>query len=227
MRLVTNESLIKRNSTIGRYASIAGLVILIGGLLVSFRPEPQYQFIPFVTLIVGFILSNVGIYFSNRYLKYRGDKALENNLKGFDDKYHLYNYRLPTPHFLIAPNGLFALIPKFQRGVVTWNGKRWSHKGGNFFLNLFGQEGLGNPTAEAVAEAQSASKFLVKKLGQGVPPVQAIVVFCNPETTIEAKDAPIPAMHIKQLKEYMRKLPKGPTLSSAQISQLNEALGVD
>lgn len=242
MRLVTNDSLIKRNAAIGKYAAIGGLVILVAGLFVSFRPEPELRLVPFVTLALGFVLSNVGIYFSNRYLKYRGDQALESNLKGFDDKYHLYNYRLPTPHFLIAPTGIFALVPKFQRGVVTWDGKRWIHKGSNFFLNLFGQEGLGNPTAEAAGEAEAAAKFLIKKLGDNIPPVQAIVVFCNPEVTVEAKDTPIPAVHIKQLKDYLRKLTKsstsvttagagggrksGLTLTPDQIAKLDEALGL-
>jgi len=239
MRLVTNEPLIKRNAAIGKYAMIGGMLILIGGLVVSFRPEPQYQFVPFVTLIVGFVLTNIGTYFSNRYTRFRGDQLLENNLKGFDDKYHLYNYRLPTPHFLIAPNGIFALVPKFQRGVVTWNGKRWLHKGSNFFLSLFGQEALGNPVAEAASEAEAAARFLTKKLGEEVPPVQPIIVFCNPEVTVEAKEAPIPAVHVKQLKEYLRKIPKSPTgtggggrksnltLSPEQITKLNEALGLD
>ena len=32
-------------------------------------------------------------------------------------------------------------------------------------------------------------------------------------------------MHVKQLKEYLRKLPKGPSLTNEQIAKLNEAIG--
>ena len=227
MRLITNEPLIKRNAAIGKYCSIGGMLVLIGGLVVSFRQEPEWQYIPFITLIAGFIMSNVGIFFINRYGRpLRSDQALDNGLKGFDDRYHLYHYRTPAPHVLICPAGIFVIVAKFQGGAVTWDGKRWAHKGRSFLLNFFGQEGLGNPNAEAAADAEALSKFLAKKVGDNVPPVQAFIVFYNPEVSVEAGDAPIAALHIKQLKEYVRKLPKGPTLANAQIAELDKALGL-
>lgn len=229
MRLVTNEPLIKRNAGIGKYAATGGLIILIGGLAVSFfgRDNPQLQFIPFYTLVIGFVLSNIGIYFSNRFVREpRADKTIEAALKGLDDKYQLYNFRLPAPHVLICPSGIFALVPKFQSGVVVWDGKRWRHKGANILLSLFGQEGLANPNAEAAAEASGVAGYLAKKIGDDTPPVQAIVVFYNPNVTIEASNPPVPALHIKQLKEHIRRLPKGPTLSTEQIAKLDEALGL-
>jgi hypothetical protein len=230
MRLVTNEPLIKRNAAIGKYSATGGLIVLLGGLAVSFfkQNDPQWQFVPFVTLIVGFILSNVGIYYSNRYVRPpRPDQALEAALKGFDDRYHLYHYRASTPHMLICPAGVFALVAKFQSGEVAWDGKRWKQiKGGSFIRSFFGQESLGNPNAEAAGEVESLSHFLAKKIGPDVPPVQAVVVFYSPNVTVNAKDAPVPAVHVKQLKEHLRKLPKGPTLSSDQIARLDEALGL-
>ena len=55
MRLITNDPLVKRNATIGKYAAGAGLIVLLAGLLVSFygRDNPLLQTIPLVTLIVG------------------------------------------------------------------------------------------------------------------------------------------------------------------------------
>ena len=243
MRLLTNDPLVKRNSTIGRYAMTGGLAVLVLGLIVSFfgKDNPALQLVPFVTLLIGFGLSNVGIYFSNRYGREpRADKALTAALKGFDDKYHLYNFYLPGPHFLVAPTGIYALTPKFQSGVVQWDGKRWKHKNANVLLTLFGQEGLANPNAESAADADNIAKFLVKKVGGDLPPVQPVIVFYNDKVTIEADNPPIPALHAKQLKEYFRKIGKGPaalsapesggggpaarTLSPAQISKLDEAL---
>src|SRR5690348_14839638 len=106
MRLITNEKVVKRNAAIGKYATIAGLVILIGGVVVSLNTQtsnnPAYQWIPLGTLIVGFILSNVGTYYMNRFGREpRSDTALDGALKGFDDKYRLYNYYLPGSHFLV------------------------------------------------------------------------------------------------------------------------------
>ena len=233
MRLITNDPLIKRNSTIGKYATTAGLVVLLGGLVISFygRDNATLQLVPFFTLLIGFVLSNLGIYYTNRYRREpRSDKAISNALKGFDDKYHLYNFYLPVPHCLIAPTGIYALTPKFQAGTVQWDGKRWKHKNANLFLSLFGQEGLANPNAEAAADADSLAKFLAKKVGGDLPPVQSIIVFYNEKASIEAENPPIPALHAKQLKEYLRKQGKGtgkqPTLTPEQITKLDQALGL-
>jgi len=229
MRLITNDPLIKRNATIGKYAATGGLVVLVGGLVISLiKKEPEWQLVPFITLVAGFILSNVGIYMSNRYVRLpRPDQTLDGALKGFDDRYLLYHYRTPTPHVLICPAGVFTFLLKFQPGEVLWDGNRWRQsKGGNFLMSLFGQEGLGNPNAEAASEVEALSRFLSKKLGMDVPPVQAIIVFYNPNVTVNAKDAPLPAVHIKQLKEHLRKLPKGPTLSNDQIAKIDEAIGI-
>lgn len=238
MRLVTNEPLVKRNANIGRYGTTAGLVVLVGGLIISFygRDNPALQTIPFVTLVVGFLLSNAGIYFTSRYGREpRTDKTLAGALKGFDDRYSLYNYYLPAPHFLITPSAIYALTAKQQSGVVQWDGKRWKHKNANFFLTFFGQEGLSNPNAEAAADAENVSKYLTQKIGGEVPPVQSIIVFFNDNVTIEADNPPIPAMHVKQLKEYLRKNVKGggakdgaarKTLSNEQIEKLDEVLKI-
>lgn len=229
MRLATNEPLIRRNAAIGKYTSTAGLLILVGGLLVSFfkQNEPSWQLVPFYTLIIGFILSNVGIYFANRYVrKPRPDEALEAALKGLDDRYHLYQYHLAAPHVLVCPAGIFALVPKFQPGKVMWDGKRWRHKGGNFLLNFFGQEAIGNPNADAAAETASLARDLAKKIGGEIPPAQAIIVFYHPSVEVEANGAPIPALYVKHLKDYLRRQPKGPTLSAEQVAKLNGAIGV-
>ena len=247
MRTHTNEPLVKRNAMIGKYATIGGLVILVGGVVVSvsFNNQAQtdtlFQTIPFVTLIVGFILSNVGTYFMSRFVREpRADQAFEGALKGMDDRYHLYNfYNVGAAHLLVTPAGLFAIVPKFQKGKVTWDGKAWKHPGGNFFLSLFGQENLGNPNAEAASDADRIAKFLAKKVGGDIPPVQALIVFYNPNTTIEADNPPIPTVHVKQLKDHLRRLGKPAqagrdgasgkrslTLTSEQIAKLDEAIGI-
>ncbi len=228
MRLITNEKLIKRNATLGKYTVIGGLAILVGGLIVSFskQNDPDWQLVPFYTLLVGFLLSNVGTYYFNRYVREpRADQALEAALKGSDDRYYFYNYRLPASHVLVCPAGIYVLVPKFQAGKVEWDGKRWKHHGASLFRSIFGQEGLGNPNSEVASEIATLSKFLAKKVGGELTPVQGIIVFYSPQAQVEAKNAPIPAMHVKQLKEYLRKLPKGPSLNNQQITKLNEAIG--
>jgi hypothetical protein len=247
MRIITNDKIVKRNAAIGKYATIAGLVVLVGGVVVSYLLQSQnnqdmaYQWIPFATLIIGFILSNVGTYYMNRFgHDPRPDTVLEGALKGFDDKYRLYNYYLPGYHFLVSPTGIYSITPKAQAGAVEWDGKRWKHKNSNILLSIFGQDNLANPNAEAAADADNIAKFLSKKVGGDVPPVQSLIVFTNPKAVIQGEQPPLPTLHVKQLKEHLKKQPKGGskdgsgggpgkhmvTLSSEQLNKLDEALGL-
>ncbi len=43
MKIISNEKIIKRNTQIGKYTSLAALLILAGGMVVSFTmPEQVY-----------------------------------------------------------------------------------------------------------------------------------------------------------------------------------------
>jgi hypothetical protein len=160
---------------------------------------------------------------------------LESALKGFDDKYRLYNYYLPGSHFLVAPTVLYAITPKAQAGEVQWDGKRWKHKNANVLMSIFGQDSLANPNAEAASDADSIAKFLAKKVGGDIPPIQSVIVFTSPKVNIQADAPPIPAVHLKQLKEHLRRVPKqstkdgagarSGTLTAEQLAKLDEVIG--
>lgn len=232
MRLITNPSLIKRNAAIGRYTSLAGLVVLIGGLAFSFLfppdQRPELQFVPLLTLLFGFLLSNLGIFYSNRWVRPpRPDEALDAALKGLDDRHVLYHYRLPASHVLVAPSGVYVLVPKRQGGAISYEGGKWRQVGHNKFLAFFGQDGLGNPLAELASEVETLTKFFQKNLPEaGIPP-KGIVVFTNISATVEADGAPMPVLHTKKLKDYIRRQPKSLTLSPAMLAQLDQLLNIE
>jgi len=229
MRLITDEKLIKRNAVIGRVASLLGLAVLFGGLVINFT-RPGLVFLSFGALLFGFLLSNVGIYYANRWVRPpRPDQALDAALKGLDDRYTLYHYRLGASHALISPAGVFALVPKFQAGEIGFDGQRgrWSHRGGNLYLKLFGQDRLGNPSAEAATESAALANKLEKLLpGKEIPPIQAVVVFTNDKAQVDADAAPIPTLHARKLKAYLRSRPKGASLSREAMQDIDEKLGL-
>ena len=66
MKTVTNAKLIKRNAKIGQYTSLGALVVLGIGLYFSFAMKEKYIY-SFVALILGFLMSQVGINFTNRW----------------------------------------------------------------------------------------------------------------------------------------------------------------
>jgi hypothetical protein len=228
MRIVTNERLIKRNSLVGRYSLVAGTVLLIGALVINLlaftRPNDSSLLLYVIAaFFVGFMLTNVGTLFNNRWGR-RPDKGLADSLKGLDDRYTLFNYRLGASHLLAGPSGLHVLIPKYQSGPVMYDGKRWHNPGARRLLpfGLFNPDPLGNPILEAAGEVEAFSRF-AKKRGLETPLVpQAMVVFLHPRAEISAKDAPVPVLHFKQLKDTVRKLPKDGAATPAQISRLEE-----
>jgi len=229
MRLITNPGLIKRNALIGRYTSLAAMVVLLGGLASQFvLRQPEAQLIPLVTLLIGFLAMNVGTYYSNRWVRPpRPDEALDAALKGLDDRHVLYHYRLPAAHMLVAPSGVYALLPKRQGGVVGYADGKWKHAGYNRFLAFFGQEGLGNPLAEVAGEISALDKYFAKHLPQASVPIKGIVVFTDINVALAAEGAPLPVLHTKKLKDYIRRQPKSATLSRETLAQLDQLLRID
>ena len=231
MQIITNEKLIRRNRSIARYASIGGLIVLIGGMIVSFT-RPELVFIAFTALIVGFLLSQLGMFYTNRWGREpRPDQLLNQALKGLDNKYTLYHYASPVSHLLVGPAGVWVLWPKHQRGVITFERGRWRQKGGGplqFYLRLFAQEGLGRPDLEIAGEIDSLEKFFNKYFSNGdKPAIHAALIFTNEKAEIQIGDdvqLPVPTLNLKQLKELIRKTAKSKPLSLDKVKEIQSAL---
>ncbi len=227
MKIASNTKLISRNQKIARYTTFAALAVLGVGLYISFTSPEAFSW-SLGALVIGFLLSQVGMSYSNKFGKSpRPDEALTASLKGLEEKYTLYHYNSPTNHLLVGPAGVWVLLPYFQGGSVTYNPKknRWVQKGGNFFLKLFGQESLGRPDLEAQYGTSEVKKFLEKQLpGTEIPAVEAALVFFNKATTLDVEDAPIPALTGDKVKDYFRKHAKESTFSPELITQIQKIL---
>jgi hypothetical protein len=231
MQIITNDKLVRRNRAIARYASIVGLIVLVGGMIVSFS-RPELVIVSFAALILGFLLSQVGMYFTNRWGREpRPDQFLNQSLKGLDNKYTLYHYTAPVPHLLVGPAGLWILMPKHQRGVITYEKGRWRQKGGGFlqsYLRLFAQEGIGRPDLEVAGQIDSLESYLKKNLpDMDSFPIQAALVFTNDKTELqigEDVEVPIPTLTLNKLKELIRKTAKGKPLSAERLQTIQTLL---
>jgi hypothetical protein len=227
MEIVTNESLVRRNARIGQISSIVGLLVLAGGMYISFT-QAQLFGLSLAALLVGFALSQIGIYFGNRWSRRpRPDEILNQALKGLDDRYHLYHYETPASHLLVGPAGVWVLLPRHQRGTITYDEdkKRWRQKGGNLYLKIFAQEGLGRPDLEIESEANAARSLLDKFLPEGdLPEVQAALIFTNDQVDVQADDAPKPTLHVKKLKDFIRKEAKNKPISMDVVKEVQAEL---
>jgi hypothetical protein len=226
MKKISNPGLIRRNKAIGNFSQIGGMIILVGGFAGSYF-FPDRLDLPYIALILGFILVNIGASFNNRWNRVPPpDQAVDNLLKGLDDHYTLVHFRLGVDHALFTPNGIVTLLAKYERGVITYDGKKWRQTGVSALLKFFGTESLGNPALDAQAEAESLGKNLRKLLkADEAPPIQPVVVFVNEKTRVDCDGAPLPVLHASKLKEFIRRLPKKPALSPDQMRQVIESVG--
>jgi len=228
MKIIKNEKLIKRNAKIGQYTSLGALGVLGVGMYISFsRPELFVWAVG--ALLLGFTLTQVGMYFGNRWGRSpRPDEKLDSGLKGLHKEFNIYHWATPVSHLLVGPAGVWVLIPYHQRGQVTYRKNRWKMSGGGFlqnYMRLFGQEGIGRPDLEAESEINSIRKMLTKELEEEeIPEINAILVFTTEGVEIEAEEAPIPALPIKKLKDFMRNKAKERPITVEELEKVKAVL---
>lgn len=228
MKIIKNEKMIKRNSKIGQYTSMGALVVLGVGMYISFtRPELFVWAVG--ALLLGFTLTQVGMYFGNRWGRSpRPDERLDAGLKGLPGDFVIYHWTTSVAHLLVGPAGIWVLLPYHQRGHVTYRKNRWRMAGGGFlqnYMRLFGQEGLGRPDLEAEAEINSVRKAFAKEMEEDeIPEIKAVLVFTTDGVEIEAEDAPMPALPLKKLKEFMRNKAKERPITSQELEKIKAAL---
>ena len=228
MKIIKNEKLIKRNGQIGQWTSLAALLVLGGGMYLSFKRTDLFAY-SIAALFLGFILTQIGMYMGNRYGRSpRPDEKLDAGLKGLQNEFVMYHYTAPASHLLVGPAGIWVLLPYHQRGQVTFKKNRWRMSGGGFlqgYMRLFGQESIGKPDIEMNSEVSAVKKYLEKQMeGIEIPEINTIMVFTSDDVNIDAEDAPIPAMKLKEIKEFFRKKVKEKPIGQTQLAAVKAAL---
>ena len=223
MRVSTNDKLIRRRRRFGTYASLGGLAVLALGMVASLRM--QYAWISLVALIVGFLLAQYGNYNLRRWGRSpRPDQVLEEALKGFDDRYHLYSWALPAPFVLLSPQGVYGFVTRDQTGQITSTGSQWRSKfSAGRVLLMFAQEGLGNPTSEALENIGRLDSWIKQQSPELAVSLQPVIVFINERAQLNITDPTVPVLDAKGLKKWLRGAGKGTTVKTADYKAL-EAL---
>jgi hypothetical protein len=227
MRVITNERLIQRNAKIGVYTNIAGIVVLIGGLGISYLRKDLF-WVSIVTLIVGFAMTQLSFYYINRFgRKPRLDQHVVSSLKGLPNDYRLYQYNTPADHLLVGPAGVWAILPYYQRGTILYERGRWRQRGGGLtsaYMKIFAQEGLGRPDLDAQADITGLQTFFSKKLEGDPPEVSAALIFVDKRADLQAEGAPIPTLRPSGLKDLIRRAQKEHPLGPEDVRRLQAVL---
>jgi hypothetical protein len=229
MKIVTNTKLIKRNAKIGQFSSIGALVILGIGLYISFTQQSLYIY-SLGALLLGFLLSQVGMYYGNRWGRSpRPDELIDKGLKGLGREFTVYHYVTAAAHLLVGPAGVWTILPYYQSGVVVYEKKRWKSKGGGFlqsYLRLFGQENMGRPEIESDTEIESTKRYLTRLLPEGseIPAIKSLLLFTSPRVELKVEGAPLPAITPKDLKDFMREKSKEEPIGELVLDKLLSVL---
>ncbi len=206
MQVYRNDQFIQRRAKMGRYANLGGMGILLVGLILNLSRQMEGLWLSMLALIVGFALYQVGMYFTLRYGRPdRPDRVLVKALKGFDNRYYLFQFTSPGGNVLVTPNACLVFTIKMQGKSIQYRNGKWHHSMGwrGIFFWLAG-DSLGNPTREATGEADTLRRYLAKKLPGVEVPIQPVIVFGNSTAEVEAGDSPIPALYYKKLKDWLR-----------------------
>lgn len=228
MKSIKNEKLIKRNATIGNWTSLAALVVLGLGMYISFTRSELFIY-SLIALVLGFTLTQIGMYMGSRFGRSpRPDEKLDAGFKGLQNEYVMYHYTTPASHLLVGPAGVWVVMPYHQRGQIEFKKNRWRVRGGGFlqsYMRIFGQEGMGRPEYETENEINALKKYLVKHMDESeIPEINPLIVFTNENVELDAGDSPIPALKLKQVKEFIRQRAKDKKLPAETVNKLKSVL---
>lgn len=228
MRIETNQKLVKRNTQIAQYLFFFSMGVLVIGFLVTNQQllgvDPTSEqavvlslLVPSLILPVGLVTTLVSVRMTNLWIRRpRPEVVLQENLKGMGSKSVLYNYyHFPARHVLICPQGVFAIITRYQDGQHSVNGSTWRtyRRPMSRLFSIFRLDGLGDPNRDA----QQAAQHVQSKLQPIAPDVlvQPLIVFVDPRVRLEINDPVIPVLHADtklkpNLKDYLRDLKTTP-----------------
>ena len=226
MKIVTNPKKIQRNYKIGMYTSLGSLVFLFSAVGLTVTNNPDLVNLSFLAMAVGLVLSQIGVYFANRWGKSpRIDERITQSLKGLDDRYTLYHYVGPVPHLLTGPSGVWVLAGQYHSGTITYEKDRYRQRGVGFFARVIGQEGLSRPEMEAQAYEEDLRKFLKGSLPEEqMPNIRSAIVFTSPKANVQVENSPIPTLHVDKLKDFLRRKAKEQPASLEKVRQVAELL---
>jgi len=223
MEVFVNQPFLTKREKIAKYCTWGGMAALLLGLFMAQRS----MLVSYISLLLGMGGAMLGAHYSSTYVREpRADQVFSHLLEGLDKRYALYCYYLPANIVVMSHHGLTVLLPKDQKGQITYQDGRWQHKAGaRKLLQLVGEPGLGNPEKDLKTEISWMKDWVIKNVTEFEVPVQGVVVFTHPEVEVTVRDVPVPAMVSVELPEYLKVGMKGQTtLTTANQKELRRKL---
>jgi len=185
----------------------------------------------YICLIVGFLLTQIGINFVNRYGRSpRYDEIFGTAFEKLRHDYTYYVYSSPLPMLLVGPCRIWMPIPVNATGELSYQDGKWVHKTRNRIQKMMGQDSVGKPDKEVAEASAILSKYLTEK---GIPAEMhpelkpIMVVYLKETQLIDVSTAPYPVVELEDLKRYIRRVDREACtdpISPEIAGKLHEAL---
>lgn len=231
MKLVINDKYINVRKKAAQLTTIASLGVLVVGLIFAFKKDTQSVMYSYVALIAGFLLSQIGMFLTNRFGRTpRIDQVITKAFANLRHDYTFFVYATPQPLVLTGPCGIWLLMPMSANGVVSYEKGKWKQKSGNFLLKTIGQEGIGNPTNEADISTAELRKYFKSKgfSDEELPEIKPVMVVVMKTTQLgNISESPLPIISLADLKRYIRRIDRencASPLDTQQRERVNQVL---
>jgi hypothetical protein len=222
MKVVANRPRLAARAQIANFLSISGLVALLAGVVLPLIVPSLGQVVPLIIIVAGIIVSMIGIYHANRWVrKPRPEERLSKALKGLDDMFVLYHYpsSLHCDHILLTPQGVVVLETVNLAGQIIYKDERWSERMtmGRALRSVV-EERLGDPDRSALAVQANLAARLSQLTGQSIP-VKPVIVFTHPAADLDLEPGgPFPVYMAEKLKKHVPL--DGPRLSTESYQSI-------
>lgn len=222
---IADRPKLKSMATFTNVLAVGGFMTLLGSVILPYF-KPEFTTVAYGLMGGGIILSVVGIYLANRWVRPpRPEKSLDEALKKFPNSFRLYHYSgLPCRHILLTPFGIVLLHIINWEGVFTYKNGRWKER-----INLGRairyplEQHLGDPTKTALTVEQAVKEFFKNTLSEhDALHFYSMVVFLHPKIRLDVENPTIPVFSIDVLK---KKIPaKGEKMPEALYQQIQSTL---
>ncbi len=229
MKLVVNEPLIKQRKSLAQVFTFASLAVLGIGLFFAFQKDISKMYFSYIALVVGFVLSQIGMYFTTRFGRSpRFDEVITTSLEKLRQEYSFYVYNSPSSMILVGPCRIWVPMPLTATGEISFVDGKWKQKGGNALMKFMGQEGIGRPDKDFATEEHNLRAFMAYKGIQTAlqPEIKPLLISMMKTTKIgEVTNAPIPVVDLEDLKRYIRRVDReecADPISPETFTKLNQ-----
>ncbi|MHB8751151.1 MAG: hypothetical protein ACYDBJ_18425, partial [Aggregatilineales bacterium] len=188
---------------------VASLVILFGGLIISYTVTADKYYlmiVPLIAMPIGLLTTWWSVRLTNQYVrKPHAEDVMQAAFKGAGAHSVAYHYLFKANHVLVCPQGVYAIVARFQDGIFRVQGERILNARGRNpiggFMTLMRQEQMGSP----IHEAQMAAAELQTQLDEALAEtesgpsldlvIQPLVVFTSEKADLDIQqDPPIPVV---------------------------------